>query len=67
MDWLLAITMICSSKVDADAARPDCEAHFRACVEELQDTPPVKSKGYDKDDVAAFLLANPKKRPALCR
>lgn len=67
MDWLVAIAMICSSKVDADARRADCETHFKTCVVELQDTPPVKSKGYDKDDVAAFLLANPKKRPSLCR
>lgn len=64
MEYISVILMICSAaKFDDKAA---CEAKFKACVQELSETPVAKENDLTKFDLATHLL-DAKNQKALCK
>ena len=68
MEWLSFVTLICL-QIAPGAKVPieKCEAHYRACVEDLAKQPKAKSKGYTHEVIASSLYEVPQSRIELCK
>lgn len=68
MEFMTFVTMICLQVAPgAKVSMDNCEAHYKACVEDLASNPQAKLKGLTHLKIAEALYEVPKSRINLCK